>query len=313
MFLLSGIFLFQILSGIFLEKNSYGKYRNFLKQENIDVLILGSSHSDNGIAPEIIEKYYSEKEQKHISVFNYSIYGMRMEQMYYFMKEALKTHVPKLVIIETFAFVPLADEEREILARRAFDMLPFSKNKVDAIQYCIKENRWSYYIPFAKYHSRWKVLSQKDIDMLYKEEAWGSAGERAKYEKAVMEESDGYFGMDTSEMNELREITHTETECLEKLLQLARENEISILFTSVPFKEQLGMNSLEMIKINNYLKQNYVNEEDVRMLDMNRMWKELDFGYEDLYNEGHCNIEGAKNVTNCLCGYLSKNYHLGDD
>lgn len=311
LFLLIGVLLFQIISGVFLEKNSYAKYRNFLKQEDIDVLILGSSHSDNGIAPEIIEKYYKDEQQSDISVFNYSIYGMRMEQMYYFMKDALKVHVPKVVVIETFAFVPLADEHREILARRAFDMLPLTLNKIEAIQYCVKEDHWSYYIPFIKYHTRWKELNQKDFSMLYNEDAWGSAGERCHYNKEVMEEQDDYFKADTREMKELREITDTETECLEKLLDLAEENHISILFTSVPFKEQLGMTSLEMIKINNYLQKFYVNDENIQLLDMNRMWDELDFGYKDLYNEGHCNKKGALKVTNCLYGYLNEHYDLG--
>lgn len=311
-FLVVGILLFQIISTVFLEKNSYAKYRNYIKQEKVDVLILGSSHSDNGIAPELIKEAYLKNENVDISVFNYSIYGMRVEQMYYFMKEALKKHIPKIIILETFAFVPIADEHRDILARRAFDMLPLSMNKIEAIQYCVNTDYWSYYIPFMKYHTRWKELKKSDIEMLYKESAWKDAGLKCNYEDDYMEEIDKYFQTDTKNVKELMGITDTEKESVERILNLAEENGVKVLFVSVPFKQQLGMDSINMIKINNYISENYVDEKNVYMLDMNRMWKELDFGYSDLYNEGHCNRNGAGKSTECLINYMMENYILNE-
>lgn len=311
-FLAVGVILFQMMSGVFLEKNSYAKYRNFHKQDQIDVLVLGSSHSDNGIGPELIEKKYLEKTGQELSVFNYSIYGMRVEQMYYFMKEALKKHIPKMIIIETFAFVPIADEHREILARRAFDMMPLSRNKIEAIQYCVNSDYWSYYIPFMKYHTRWKELKGKDIEMLYKKSSWGKAGLKGNYEDGSMEEIDDYFMQDAADLEEMVEITETEKESLERILKLAEEYDINVLFVSVPFKQQLGMDSLHMIKVNNYVKEHYTNGTSVQMLDMNRMWKTLDFGYSDLYNEGHCNKSGAKKVTYCLADYMLENYEINE-
>ena len=86
------------------------------------------------------------------------------------------------------------------------------------------------------------------------------------------------------------------------------EKGIELLFVGVPYKEQLGMTSIENVKINNGIRQDYVDDQAVKMLDMNRLWKELDFGYSDLYNEGHCNGAGKQKVTDYLTEFLLKNY-----
>lgn len=41
---------------------------------------------------------------------------------------------------------------------------------------------------------------------------------------------------------------------------------------------------------------------------MNRYYKELDFGYADLFNEGHVNKAGAEKVSEFLADYIQKEY-----
>lgn len=81
----------------------------------MDVLVLGNSHAENGIRAGALSGSLSESAGREVTVFNYAIYGMRMEQMYYFVKEIFRTHVPDLIVLETYAFCPLADGDREIL------------------------------------------------------------------------------------------------------------------------------------------------------------------------------------------------------
>ena len=121
-----------------------------------------------------------------------------------------------------------------------------------------------------------------------------------------MEEEDDYFTVDLSSCSDIQEITPTQEESFEEILETAEEKNIKVILVSVPFKNQLGMDSIEMVKINNYLKDNYVDDENVFMLDMNRMYKELDFSYKDLYNEGHVNTVGAYKVTECLLEYMDQ-------
>lgn len=305
-FLAAGCLLFSLAQALLVEKDSsYVKYRGWLAAEDVDILILGNSHANGGFRAEDISDDLCAGGD--ISVFNYAVYGMRMEQMYFFVREVLKTHVPELIVLETYAFCPLADEHREILARRAFDVFPLSLNKIEAIRYCVLEDRASFYIPLIKYHTRWKELSSNDLRLLYDESTWALAGGNgSRSDKTCGDPGDGWFLQAPPE--ETREITPTERECLEKLLALLEEKDIPLLFVSVPFKIQMDLDSLEQIKINNYLRENYVNGDTVRLLDMNRMWRELDFGYDDLSNEGHVNAAGADKVTACLVEYLRENY-----
>lgn len=307
-FLLALCLLLSLAEALLVEKSSYGKNRGWKAAEDVDILILGNSHADGGFRAEDMSAGLCTG-GGDICVFNYGISSIRIEQMYFFAREALKTHVPKLVILETFTFCPLADEDREITNRRAFDALPLNLNKIEAIRYCVPEGRASFYLPLMKYHTRWKELSAGDLRLLYDKDIWNVTGGNGSVSENTWEDpGDGWFQQEPPE--ETREISPAERECLERLLVLLEEKGVSLLLVSVPFKTQKGLDSIEQIKINNYLRENYVDGDMVRLLDMNRMWRELDFDYADLANEGHVNAMGADKVTACLLEYLKKTYDI---
>lgn len=312
-FLLVLALLFQTVQEILVLKNSYVKYRNFLAQDHVDVLVLGNSHADNAIVPSALaEGLRHMPEAETPLVFNYAAFGMRMEQLYFFAREALKTHTPDVMVMDTYVFCPIEEADREVLARRAFDVWPLSANKIEAIQYCVTEDRWSYYLPIIKYHTRWKELRPEDVSALYDPARWNWAGTAGgnDYTDSLPDHGDGWFSQDPPPPWETRPLNETEEECFERFLELLAEKDIPLLLVSVPFKVQMGLDSMEVMKINSYLRENYVDGENVRLLDMNRMWTELDFGYGDLVDEGHVNRAGAAKVTGCLASYMRENYDI---
>lgn len=125
---------------------------------------------------------------------------------------------------------------------------------------------------------------------------------------SVADPGDGWFAQ--TPPREEQAPTPTETECLENLLELLEEKNVPLVFVSLPYRQQMGMDSIQQIKVNNYLRRHYVNGESVKMLDMNLMWDELDFGYHDLYDEGHANAVGADKFTATLLDYLKTNCDL---
>lgn len=303
-FLLIGAVLFHLCHSVLVEKTSYRKYRSWRAAENVDVLILGNSHADNGLRGQDLAAGLEEAAGGTVDVFNYAVFGMRMEQAYFFAKELLSSQTPDLIILETYAFCPLADEHREIVTRQAFDLFPLSRNKVDAIRYCIpKEDRASYYIPLMKYHTRWKELTGQDIALLWDEELWRPGGGNGVLSgETCPDPGDGWFSQIPDDGEQ--PLTPTEAECLERLLALLEEKDIPLLLVSLPYRRQMGMDSLEQVRINNYLRSHYVNGGTVQLLDMNRMWAELDVTYADLLDEGHANAAGADKFTACLLEYM---------
>lgn len=308
-FLLIGAILFGLCERVLLEKSSYQKYQGWKRVEDPDVLILGNSHAENGLRAGTMSQVLSEAAGGQVRAFNYAIFGMRMEQLYFFAKEVFKTHVPDVVVVETYVFCPLADEHRDILARRAFDVFPLSANKVEAINYCVGKNQANYLIPFISYHTRWKELSKEDFTFLYDDTLWPLYGsEGTGSQERCPDPGDGWF--DQAPPQEERALTATEEECLERFLDLLEENGVELVFVSLPFRQQMGLDSMEAVKINNYLRAHYVNGETVKLLDMNRMYQELDITYDDLLDEGHVNRYGADKVTACLLDYLKANCGL---
>lgn len=308
-FLLIGALLFHLCNTLMLEKSSYRKYQAWRENEDVSILILGNSHADNGLRAQVMSEALTEEAGREVTVFNYAVFGMRMEQMYFFTKEVLRTHTPDLIVLETYAFCPLADEHRDVLAHRAFDVFPLNRNKVEAVNYCVLEDRPSHYIPFITYHTRWKELSREDLDLLLGAVQWPRYGSNGIAQTdSAPDPGDGWF--DQTPPQEEQAPTPTETECLENLLALLAEKNIPLVFVSLPYRQQMGMDSLQQIKVNNYLRRHYVNGGSVKMLDMNLMWDELDFGYRDLYDEGHVNAAGADKVTAALLDYLKNHCDL---
>ena len=92
------------------------------------------------------------------------------------MKEALKTQKPKLFIVELRGTCQSKDTIWDVAVRRMVDNMKMSRNKIDAIQEVIDYSEggknsidtsgWSYYVPFLKYHSRWKERKSIQIWMV---------------------------------------------------------------------------------------------------------------------------------------------------
>lgn len=307
-FLIIGVLLYQEINAVFMEKSTYGKYLNFKDMEDIDVLVLGSSHSDDGIDAIDMEAGFEKNLGKKVNVYNYSIYGMRLEQMYYVLKEILKTQKPEVIVIETFSFVETEPENREILARRAFDYFPLSRNKVEAVTYCTDQEYATYLFPIMKYHTRWKELSSTDFGYRFRKDLWENMGRTCRADKNAMEQEDEYFSQDFSAVTEKQKLGSRAEEKLQDILSIAKEEDIKILFFSIPFKEQLGVNSVESIQMNNYVEASYVDGDRINMLDLNKKIEEIGFGYQYLFNEGHCNQRGAKKITGILMDYMSQRY-----
>lgn len=309
-----GIFLvlFTGVSKVFLAKseNVYG-YINYRMQEkdSIDVLILGSSHSADGIHARDMDAILAEEYGLQLKSFNMSVTGMRLEQMNFRLKEAVKTQMPKLLVIETFSCAPQSTGTEENLNRWSLDYLPVSKNKMEYIDKHIEEEmKTSFLVPFIKYHSRWKELNAADweillpADVLEKSKNCGfTAPDKPDYSGVV----DDYFEQDFSNIVEIKELPVNYQEEMAELLALCEEIDCKVLFLSVPYKVQADFYNTELVKYNNYLEKEYVDNENVYIYDMNKETISLGWGYEHMTDEGHVNNQGRSVINRELAKQIS--------
>ncbi len=171
LFNIIGILIFGFLQNIFIPKrfpydksNDAGKLKYYYNesQDNIDVLILGTSHSSRGILP--MEMY----EAFGIKSYNLSTSVQPIEASYFTLLEAIKNHIPKVVILDASNLY--INDEDSSRWKTALDEMKIGKNKKDLAKEYLKiytetgESIYELLFPLLGYHSRWKELSKQDIN-----------------------------------------------------------------------------------------------------------------------------------------------------
>lgn len=305
-FCILGLIIITFGKVIIPKDENYDKYKiyNQLEKNSINVCYIGTSNSDVAINPNIID------EAAGCNSFNYSVTGLRIEYLYYRLIDLLKTQKPGLLVIDTTAFIPIERDTIDLLLRWTFNPLPFSLNKLNGINDFVYFQDRLHYLSSYSYHSRIFELEDEDWEKAFNlfdynesDKGWRNMGEIG------MENEDNYFSTDLSTVTEERAITPEQKEYLDKILAITSENNIQILFVTVPYKVTQNFTAIENTKVNNYLRNNY-SSENINFLDMNTMYGELEFDYEYMVDEGHVNKKGSDIVSNYLADYIKSNYNF---
>lgn len=300
--------IFSEINNVFLYKSGHrsklyqGLYTKI--EDDYDVLLMGSSHMNGGINPNILWNEYG------ITSFNYATGGQPIDVTYYLLKEALKTNDTKVVVLDVYYLGLTSEFGEEGYIRYVLDNMKFSKNKIEAVMNCTPKDEWLYYlIPFFKYHSRWKELSESDyrenFEGGYYTKGFGASQE--KYGKENM----------TVLLNEGEaEIPEKTKEFLYKFIQLSKEENFELILVNMPYDytSTTGMpnwitdhekmyNTVEKIAIEN----------NIPFINYNNYLEDIGFDFkEDMYNIGHLNVYGSAKVTLDLGDFIINNYDLGD-
>lgn len=295
MFTMIFCFIFNIVQEILLNKDgNYYKQKTIysLKENTIDLILVGSSHNDAGFVPKVFDNILE------LESYNMGKTGARIEQVEYLIKEHLKAQNPKVIVIEGFSFVPIAKEHVKVLANWSFDSFDLSFNKVEAILNTTEKNKINHIFPLLEYHERWKVLKKKDFSFYKKiknsNKGWGAGNTERKFDK--------WFDNDFSSVKEIRKINRTEEKSLENIIKMCKKKNIKLFIVTLPYKNQLGFNALEMVKVNNYLEKTY--KEDLIVLDLNKKYKELNVNSKEFVDEGHLNQKGAYKYSKYVAEFL---------
>ena len=129
-----------------------------LEDHTVDTLVLGSSHAFEDINTGVLWEDYG--------IAAYVLGGsiQPMWNTYYYLKEALKTQRPELIVLEAYCTMfdsDYIDDSRII--KNTFAM-KWSKNKVDAMKTSVPQERWAeFLLSYIQYHTRYTELSKEDF------------------------------------------------------------------------------------------------------------------------------------------------------
>ncbi|WAG55404.1 hypothetical protein LL033_22860 [Clostridium estertheticum] len=296
------------LNSIFIIKTNHrakltqGLYDN--TGDSFDVVLLGSSHMDALINPNVLWKQFG------ITSFDYSTGGQPIDVTYYLLKEVLKKHKDPIVVVDLYYLGSTDEFGDEGYIRTALDNVKFSVNKVQAILNTTPMDQWlNYFFPIFKYHDRWKELTDTDFNFDV-DETYYRKGFNASHDVYGKENASN------SETTETADLPPKTEEYLNKMIALSKKENFKLIFTNAPhdYSQTYGSKvwTAEPAKMFNKVAE-ISKANNIPFINYNKILKELDFDFKtDMANIGHLNIFGSNKVTLNLGEYLKTNYKLTD-
>lgn len=279
-----------------LPNDTTNKIEGFYALENnsMDVLFLGTSHTYYGFNPSVLYM------KTGLSSYVFAGECQPASVTYHYLKEALKTQSPNLIVIDVFSLLPSSKKcQTSGIIKKNVEDFKFSKNKIDALQMIENENLWENLFDISIYKDRWNEIGKDDL--LYP--LTSHFNENFGY-------TEGYPADDPIYVREPYNSNETlvpDKEVLTSLFQifhLAREQDIDVLVVKTPYYK-----TEEEHKIINYIFEK-TNEFGFNTLDFNQIYDELDFVFDKDGDVWHCNVRGAWKITNYLSDYILNHYQL---
>ena len=136
-------------------RKTFGFYNE--PEDEFSVLYFGSSHAYTAFSP--LEIWH----ETGIKSYVFATQAQPMWATTAYLKEALKTQSPKLVILETYRLLDDVSYTDEAVTHSYMDDLPLSINKTAlAYQSAPEGERLPLMLNFMKYHNRWSSLDADD-------------------------------------------------------------------------------------------------------------------------------------------------------
>lgn len=303
-FYLTNLFIPRFYSDTWTVTSTFdGFYK--IPSDSIDVIFLGSSTGAAAFDPQVLEDNYS------ISSYNLSCEQQSMLISYYWLKEALKTQRPKVVILDDNMLFPNVESSplnsQESFVRAAMDPMHWSQNKQEAIIDICQQDKshtlMGYYIPIYRYHDRWKDIF---LDFL-----------SGKEKHPNLKNHKGYVYLDSNVDNEDYEPLYPEgvdhyTEMLPEMkhyldliLNLCQGNNIHLLLVNTPS----AASSYGVFNSVN----GYANDNGINYINFNeyRFYHACNYNYsKDNAENSHANYRGAEKLTSYIGDVLKEVYFL---
>jgi len=287
--------------------HNQNKWRDFyaLPNQTLDIVFIGSSHSFASFVPMVFNEHLN------IDSYNLATNSATIEQEYFALKEAIKYHSPKVVVLEMFSIRPYSREEYSYPAvHGAFDTMRLSMNKINGVKYNVTDNKkLEFIIPIAVYHTRWREL-ELGVDVV---NPFNNDFDPSPYYGYISSDKmkfDGdYSSFESPDLltDKVSFLPDERMEILNDITKLCAENDIKLIYAATPYTTQDDFSYVEMHEYLSGL-EDYANENDIDIIDFNLLKEDLVLDTLDFANNGHTNSSGAYLVSKYLAEYIENNY-----
>ena len=282
------------LSGAWDMTNKIGGFYNEPENE-FEVMFFGPSHAYAAFSP--LELWA----ETGIKSYVFATQQQPLWATYTYVKEALKTQSPSLIVVEcrmAFGDKEYYNEKDTISVTYSYmDDLPLSRNKIDlALQSAPDlEGRISVLFNFMMYHSRWNDLHKSDLTFR-RDQA------RDPYK--------GFVVLEPQETSRPRPAIETVTECeplleknqywLEEIIRLCRDEGVALWLVKSP--SNLELEEKAMLNTAQATAERY----GVPFRDFNEDYGDIGLTEDMFYDEHHLDMFGASRFTRYFAGVLTR-------
>ncbi len=278
-----------------LEPSDDGNSFKSLPKNTLDILAIGSSHSQYSINPAVIHQ--------EIGAYTYVLGSpcQPMAMSYMFLKQALETQKPKVVVLDVFTMLPAqAVCYADGMFYRAINEMT-NKNKIEASMLVDNPKvRWDYLFDLRMNHDNWKTM-----EIPKPKTVTPSFNKQLGY---VSEKPTEYIFHHLLKWETTEEVTlkQKDIDMLEKINTLCKENDIKLVLIKAPFDiDQQNHNALASVwKLADKLKIEYI--------DYTKIADDIGFTIGMHGDTWHCNIWGSELVSSHLSMYLKEKGYLTD-
>ena len=280
-------------------EDGYTQIQSLYKQKKntVDALFLGSSKVYCQIDTGVLWDDFG------ISGFDLGGAEAPTWNSYYYMKEALKTQKPKVIMYDASIIAYRQDVlyQPEVWAVTNNYGMHWNMNRIQQLR-ANTENFKEFkrlLFPLGIMHSRYKELTQNDFN----DENNSINYKGFDYRNTTVE----YETPDVSGMTEQFVFDEKHEIYLRKMIELARENDIPFIVMVTPYVVTPGEQGYF-----NYLEE-VCKQEGVTYIDFNKMYDELQLDFKrDMAENIHVNFSGSKKLTDYLGNYIVSNYDVTD-
>ncbi len=290
LFYLDRMLLMKRTDGIVTMQSFYAQ-----EEDSIDLLVLGSSHVGMNLATETLW------EEEGIAA--YVLWGSMQPfwNTYYFLKEALKTQTPRVIVLDVYASTfdfEYSDEARQVTNIVG---MKFSLNKLKAIKESAPSSRWmDLILGFPLYHSRYHELTKDDFSHFpwtKTQKDYKGTGFRYGVGEVTLE--------DAEQVTEIAMLHEKENQYLLKIIELCKEKQLPLVLIKTPTANRVEEQPYY------HAVQGIAEEYGLPFYNMNLLDDQTGLTETDYWTDGqHLNTAGAQKISRWLGKLLKEEYQL---
>lgn len=302
------MFIFSGLNHVFKEFNHFEKTMQEYEAEkgNVELAVFGSSHAFHSYDVRLLEVKLDRNS------FNFGGVAQRFKTTEVVMDKIIKENDLELIIVDIFSMSidEINSEGAKQLQLQTLDYLPLSFNKIRQANSIFGRDYLPYALfPFFRNHSEWNTVDELRVNRKYKIE---NNSEYYKGFKTVNQSFNDKTWKEFLNKYTFREkhaesskLTKNQKNQINRIIDLANNNNISILFTNTP--SYITDFNLNYLKTTSYIEE-YLNRRNIPFINFDSMRIQNILNQKDFKDPNHLNALGAIKVTDSLIKYLSKNY-----